>query len=161
MRYIQLFESYTATNADYSAMVFNVPNFKEDFEKLAEAFLRDLGKDYDLRKGEKFDPKIGNCAWYSKKFFEWCENQRLPIKLIYFDETKKNKEAHIAPYLEGWVIDFTYKQFSDNSKQSFRVGKPEDYEKLGYVLSPENIYDEFPNWIETIYSLKKKEDEVH
>jgi hypothetical protein len=158
MRYIKLFESYTSANSDYSAMVSTVPNFKNDFEKLAEAFLRDLGKNYVLRKGEKFNPKIGNCAWYSKMFFTWCENQRLPIKLIYFDETDSKKEAHIAPYLEGWVIDFTYKQFSMDPDQSFKVGKPEDYKKLGYSLSQENIYDEFPSWIETIYSLKRRSE---
>jgi len=156
MRYIQLFESYTATNADYSAMVSNVPNFKDDFEKLAEAFLRDLSKDYDIRKGKDFDKKIGNCAWFTQKFFEWCENQRLPVRIIYFDETDKNQDAHIAPFLEGWVIDFTYKQFSKNPKQDFRVGKPEDYEKLGYKTGRENIYEEFPDWIDEIYSLKKK-----
>jgi hypothetical protein len=156
MKYLKFFESYTATNADYSAMVFNVPNFKDDFEKLAEAFLRDLGENYDLRKGKEFDPKVGNAAWFANKFFTWCENQRLPIRLFYFDATDKNKEAHIAPYLEGWIIDFTYKQFSKDPKQALRVGKPEDYEKLGYKLSQENVYDEFPSWIEEIYSLKKK-----
>jgi hypothetical protein len=39
-------------------MVSTVPNFKNDFENLAEAFLRDLGKNYVLRKGEKFNPKM-------------------------------------------------------------------------------------------------------
>ena len=153
MRYLKFFESYTATNTDYSAMVFTVPNFKDDFEKLAEAFLRDLSKDYDIRKGKDYDPELGNDAWLTQKFFEWCEAQRLPIRIIYFD---KGETGHVAPFLEGWVIDFAYKKISKNPKQSFRVGKPEDYEKLGYKTGRENIYEEFPDWIEKIYSLKKK-----
>ena len=86
MRYLKFFESYTATNTDYSAMVFTVPNFKDDFEKLAEAFLRDLSKDYDIRKGKEYDSELGNDAWFTQKFFEWCEAQRLPIRIIYFDK---------------------------------------------------------------------------
>lgn len=154
MRHLQLFESYTATNADYNAMVFTVPNFKDDFEKLAESFLRDLSKDYDIRKGKEYNPKIGNDAWLTQKFFEWCELQRLPIKTIYFDKTN-GEEGHIAPYLEGWVIDFAYNKLSKRNKKSLRVGKPEDYEKLGYLTGRENIYEEFPEWIQGIYSLKK------
>lgn len=154
MRYIKLFESYTAANADYSAMVSNVPNFKDDFEKLAEAFLRDLSKDFVIRKNKEYDPKIGNDAWFTQKFFEWCELQRLPIKTIYFDKVD-GEDGHIAPYLEGWVIDFAYNKLSKKNK-ALRVGKPEDYEKLGYSTRRENIYDEFPDWIEKIYSLKKK-----
>lgn len=157
MKYLSLFETYTATlNSDYLPVVTSVPHIKAGCERLAEVFLDELGKEYDLRKGKKFDKEIGNCAWFTLEFFRWCENQRLPVKVIHFPETSKAKDAHVAPYLQGFVIDFAHKQFSQNPKDRFKVSEPKQYSKYGYDPSQADILDEFPNWIQTIHPLKKK-----
>jgi len=157
MKYIKLYESYVATlNSDYNPMVTNVPDIPGGYDKLADSFLYDLGKNYDLRKGKPFDKEIGNCAWFTQEFIRWCELQRIPMQIIYFPETEKAKDAHVAPYSNGLVIDFAYKQFSKDKKEKFKIGKPEDYKKFGYDPDKADILDEFPNWITDIFSLKKK-----
>jgi hypothetical protein len=157
MKYIKLYESYVATlNSDYNPMVTNVPDIPGGYDKLADSFLYDLGKNYDLRKGKPFDKEIGNCAWFTQEFIRWCELQRIPMQIIYFPETEKAKDAHVAPYSNGLVIDFAYKQFSKDKKEKFKIGKPEDYKKFGYDPDKADILDEFPNWVTTIRPLKEK-----
>jgi hypothetical protein len=157
MKHLFLFETYTATlNSDYLPVVTDIPHIKSNCERLAEVFLEDLGKNYDLRSGKKFDKEIGNCAWFTQEFFRWCENQRLPVGIVYFPETKKAKDAHVAPYVGGLVIDFAHKQFSGNPKERFKVSEIKEYSKYGYDPTQVDILDEFPNWIESVHPLKKK-----
>lgn len=157
VKHILIYESYTATlNQDYLPVVTNVPNLKRDYETIAQGYLKDIEKDYNIGKGKPFDKKKGNCAWYAKDFYRWCEIARIPVQIIYFPETKKQKNAHVAAYMDGYVIDFAHKQFSKNKKETFKVSKPEDYSKFGYDPNKADVLDEFPNWIETIYPPDKK-----
>jgi hypothetical protein len=157
MKHISLYETYTATaNQSYLPVVTNVPNLKRDYETVASSYLKSLRKDYELGKGKQFDKKTGNCAWFTQDFFRWCEISRVPCKVIYFPETKKQEDAHVAAYMNGWVIDFAHKQFSKDKDETFKISKPEHYSKFGYDVSKADILDEFPNWIEQIYPPKSK-----
>jgi len=157
MKYISLYESYTATlNRDYLPVVSNVPNLRRDYEAVAKSYLKDIEKDYDIGNGKPFDKKTGNCAWYAQDFFRWCEIARTPVQLIYFPETSKQKNAHVAGYMDGWVIDFAHKQFSKDKDEKFKVSKPEHYSKFGYDVSKADVLDEFPSWIEKTYPPKSK-----
>lgn len=156
MKHIKLFEFYSAKNADYGPMTTVVPNFQSDCIALGENFLDELGKDYILRKGKPFDKKEGNCAWYSQEFYRWCENNRIPVQLVYFKNDDPKGEDHIAPILNGWVVDFGIKQFTKKPKQEFRIGKVEDYKKWGYNPDKAEILEVFPDFIETINPLKER-----
>lgn len=157
MKHVLIFESYTATlNKDYLPVVNEVPNLKGDYETIAKSYLDELKKEYNLGKGKPFNSKIGNDAWFAGDFFRWCEIARMPVQLIFFPETKKQKNAHIAIYMDGWVIDFTHKEFSKDEKEMVKVLKPEEYKKYGYDVAKADILDEFPNWVEDIYPPRKK-----
>lgn len=137
-------------------MLFTVPNFESDCIALAKSFLYDLGKDYVLRKGKPFDKKQGNCAWFSQEFYRWCELYRIPVQLVYFKNSNKEKEDHIAPICNGWVVDFTIKQFTKDPKQEFKISRVDAYKKYGFDPDKAEILEVFPDWIEDIYPLKGK-----
>ena len=102
-KFIRTFDDYETPMVPYSLKVT-----KEGIENIANNFLREVGKDYDLRKGKEFDKKKGNCAWFTEFFYEWSEINRIPAKIIYFDETEKAKDAHIAILIDDFVLDFAY-----------------------------------------------------
>ena len=156
MKHLLLFEFYSAINQDLNPTLFTVPNFETDCMALAEAFLDELSTDYVLRKGKPFNPKEGNCAWFSQEFYRWCENNRIPVQLVYFQNEKKDGEDHIAPILNGWVVDFTIKQFTKKPKQEYKVSRVEDYKKYGFDPNKAEILEVFPDWIETIAPLKER-----
>jgi hypothetical protein len=150
MKFIRTFDDYENQMVPTSFKVS-----KPGVENIADQFLRDLGKDYDLRVGKEFDKKKGNCAWYVQEFYQWCENNRTPVRIVYFPETEKAKDAHIAILIDDLVLDFAHKQFSKDKKERYSVLPLKAYMKYGYSDKIE-VLDEFPNWIEDIYPLDEK-----
>ena len=104
---------------------------------------------YDLRFGQKFDKNKSNCAWFTTEFYNWAKQKSLDVKVIYFDS---DIEAHIAPMLDGKVIDFAVKQFTKNTDDDYKILSPEDYKQFGYDKF--EVYDELPN-LETIFSADR------
>lgn len=157
MKHLKIFETYVSTaSKSYLPIVTDVPNLEENYRRLASDFLASISKDYDTRKGKPYIKGKGNCAWFTQEFFDWCETQRIPMKIIYFNGTKDGKKPFVAPYSEGWVIDFTHKQFTKNSKSQFKILQAKDFEEYGYDPEQAEIYDEFPNWIQNISPLDTK-----
>jgi hypothetical protein len=150
-KFIRTFDDY-----DTPILPFGLKITKEGVENLADQFLEDLGRDYNLRKNKQFDPKEGNCAWFTETFYEWSEINNIPARIIYFPETDKTKNAHIAILIGEFVLDFTHKQFSKDSKEIFSINKPKHYEKFGYDVDDAQVVDEFPSWVEDLYPLKEK-----
>ena len=150
MKFIRTFDDYENQMVQTSFKVS-----KPGVENIADQFLRDLGKNYDLRVGKEFDKKKGNCAWYVQEFYQWCENNRTPVRIVYFPETEKAKDAHIAILVDDLVLDFAHKQFSKDKKEKYSVLPLKAYMKYGYSDKIE-VLDEFPNWIEDIYPLDEK-----
>lgn len=150
MKFIRTFDDYENQMVPTSFKVS-----KPGVENIADQFLRDLGKNYDLRVGKEFDKKKGNCAWYVQEFYRWCENNRTQVRIVYFPETKKAKDAHIAILVDDLVLDFAHKQFSKDKKERYSVLPLKAYMKYGYSDKIE-VLDEFPNWIEDIYPLDEK-----
>ncbi len=150
MKFVRTFDDYENQMVPTSFKVS-----KPGVENIADQFLRDLGKNYDLRVGKEFDKKKGNCAWYVQEFYQWCENNRTPVRIVYFPETKKAKDAHIAILVDDLVLDFAHKQFSKDKKERYSVLPLKSYMKYGYSDKIE-VLDEFPNWIEDIYPLDEK-----
>ena len=150
MKFIRTFDDYENQMVPTSFKVS-----KPGVENIADQFLRDLGKNYDLRVGKEFNKKKGNCAWYVQEFYQWCENNRTPVRIVYFPETEKAKDAHIAILVDDLVLDFAHKQFSKDKKEKYSVLPLKAYMKYGYSDKIE-VLDEFPNWIEDIYPLDEK-----
>jgi hypothetical protein len=150
-KFIRTFDDY-----DTPILPYNLNVTKEGIENLADGFLKDLGKDYDLRKDKPFDKKKGNCAWFTESFYEWCEINNIPARIIYFPETDKAKDAHVAILIGDFVLDFTHKQFSKDPKDNFAVNKVKHYEKFGYNTGEAEVVDEFPSWIDSIHPLDDK-----
>ena len=150
-KYIRTFDDYETPMVPYTLNVT-----KEGIENLADSFLKEVRKDYDLGKGKEFNKKKGNCAWFTEFFYEWSEINRVPAKIIYFDETEKAKDAHVAILIGDFVLDFAYKQFSKDKDQLYKVSKLREYSKLGYDPDKTEVVDEFPSWIDDIYPLDAK-----
>ena len=150
-KFIRTFDDY-----DTPILPYNLNVTKEGIENLADGFLKDLGKDYDLRQDKPFDKKKGNCAWFTESFYEWCEINNIPARIIYFPETDKAKDAHVAILIGDFVLDFAYKQFSKDKDQEYKISKLKEYSKLGYDPDKTEVVDEFPSWIDDIYPLDAK-----
>ena len=128
MKFIRTFDDYENQMVPTSFRVT-----KSGVENIADQFLRDLGKNYDLRVGKEFNKKKGNCAWYVQEFYQWCENNRTPVRIVYFPETEKAKDAHIAILVDDLVLDFAHKQFSKDKKEKYSVLPLKDYKKYGFL----------------------------
>ena len=117
--------------------------------RVANQFISDLSKVYDLRFGKPFDKNKANCAWFTIQFFNWAKAEGLDVKVAYFDS---DVEAHIAPVLNGKIIDFAVKQFTGNPNDNYLILNPEDYQNYGYQTF--EIYDELPE-LETVFPADK------
>jgi hypothetical protein len=150
MKFIVTFDDYENRMVPTSFKVS-----KPGIENIADQFLRDLRKNYDLGVGKEFNPKKGNCAWYVQEFYQWAENNRTPVRIVYFPETEKAKDAHIAILVDDLVLDFAHKQFSKDKKEKYSILPLKAYKKYGYSDEME-VLDEVPSWIEDIYPADKK-----
>lgn len=108
---------------------------------LANSFLDEMSSEYDLRLGKEFDKEKANCSWFTNEFNKWAKSKGLEPKVVYFPA---NEESHTASYLDGQILDFTIKQFTQNSEDIFDITTPEDYEQYGYNTF--EILDEVPDW---------------
>ena len=151
MKFISTFDDY-----ENKFVPYNVNVTKEGVLALAEDFLRDLGKNYHLDVGKPFDKNKGNCAWFTEEFYNWSENNRVPGRIIYFSETEKAKDAHVAILIGDLVLDFTHKQFSKDPKEKFSILPIEEYKKYGYDVETYEVYDGLPNWITDMHPLREK-----
>ena len=129
MRYIKTYKIFESNNLD----------------SMVNQFIADISKSYDLRFGQEFDKNKANCAWFTDEFYRWSKSKGLDVKVVYFDS---NIEAHIAPMIDGKVIDFTVKQFTKNPNDDYLILTPEDYMKYGYDKF--EIWDEMPE-LQTIF----------
>jgi hypothetical protein len=116
---------------------------------IANQFISDMAKIYDLRFGKPFDKNKANCAWFTIQFYNWAKSKGIDVKVVYFDS---DVEAHIAPLLNGKVFDFAVKQFTRNSNDNYLILRPEDYQKYGYQSF--EIYDDLPE-LETVFPADK------
>jgi hypothetical protein len=123
-------------------------------DTIANQFITDMSKVYNLRFGESFDKNKANCAWFTGEFYKWAKSKDLNVKVVYFDS---NIEAHIAPMIDDKVIDFSVKQFTKNPNDNYLILIPEDYKKYGYDKF--EIYDEMPK-LETIFPADKIQESM-
>lgn len=122
----------------------------------------------------------GNCAFYTKDFFNFCKATGRPCKIIYMplaNPTTEDAEDHIVPVFNNHIIDFAkvpHKGVAKHDREStkiptFNPGISEDswprvsenkpelftinglYGKLGY-LSNSN----YAEWIKEIYDLSEE-----
>jgi hypothetical protein len=147
MRFIRTFDDY-----ENQIVPVELNITKYGIENLANEFLRNLKKSYDLRVGKPFNKNKGNCAWFTQEFYQWAENNRIPCRIIYFPETEEAKDAHVAILIGKLVLDFAHKQFSKDSKEKFSILPMRKYRKYGYSDKVE-VLDEFPSWITSISPL--------
>lgn len=125
--------------------------FESDLElnSVATEFINHLSKFYDLRLGKIFNKDVANCAWFTKEFSDWSKSNDIDSKFIYFDS---DTEAHIAPFINNKVLDFTVKQFTKNPDDNYLILSPEEYKKFGY--NNFQILNELPKDL-TIREAKK------
>ena len=116
-------------------------NFQDGLESIAESFLNDFEKQYDLRLGKSFDREKANCAWFTNEFIDWANDKGYDFKVAYFPA---DEESHTAPIKDGQIIDFTIKQFTKDPTDDYAINTPEDYKQYGYETY--EIIDEVPEW---------------
>lgn len=112
-----------------------------NLESLANSFLDEKSNRYDLRIGEYFDREKANCAWFTNEFNDWAKSNGIDVKVIYFPA---DEESHTASFINGEILDFTIKQFTQNPNDRFKITLPEDYKQYGYETY--EILDEVPDW---------------
>jgi len=125
MRYLKTYKLFESKNLDC----------------LANQFLDEYSYQYDLRLGKSFDKEKANCSWFTKEFYNWAKSKSIDVEIVYFDS---DVEAHIAPMIDGQIIDFSVKQFTKNRDDDYLILTPKDYVKWGYPKY--EILSEFPDW---------------
>jgi hypothetical protein len=148
MRFIKTFDDY-----ETPIVPFEVNITRQGIETVANQFIEYIGNIYKLRRNKEYDNEIGNSVWFTKRFYEWAENNRTQCRIIYFyDSDDEEKKPHIAIIIEDLVLDFTHKKLSEDPKEKFYIGHPKTYIKYGY--DKYELLDDFPNWTEKAKSLK-------
>lgn len=150
-KFIRTFDDY-----DTPFLPHDLHITEDGLKNLADQFLEKIGKSYDLRKDKPYNSKKGNAAWFTESFYEWCEINNIPARIIYFPKTEKSKFSHIAVLIGNFVVDFAYKKLSGNPKDNYSINKVTHYLKYGYNIEDAEVVDEFPSWVENINSLNVK-----
>lgn len=152
-RFIKTFDDYETPMVPVELNIT-----REGIASIANEFLRELGKNYDLRRDKAYDPELGNDAWYVERFYQWAENTKTPCRIIYFfhPEEAKGKDPHMAIIIGDLVLDFAHKKLSKDRKEKFAITPPKDYEKYGF--REYDLLDDYPSWTEEINPLRPKED---
>ena len=94
---------------------------------------------------------LGNCAFFAKDFYEWCQSKGIECQLIYLKQDENfvvgdDIEDHIAPMVDEQLIDFVYTPMG----VSRRV-REKSSEAIERQLSPEitqknNIVKKYGHW---------------
>lgn len=53
---------------------------------------------------------LGNCAFFAKDFYQWCQKSGIDCKLAYCEQLAPDdiREDHIIPMVDTYLIDFVY-----------------------------------------------------
>lgn len=127
---------------------------------LIESFVSDYLKEckWDIKSS------LGNCAFFSKDFYDWCQSKKIECRLVYLKQnesfsTSGEIEDHIVVAVDDYIIDFVYtdkgvskKVREDNFLEALRrqvtpeitpIDKfKEKYQKWGYDTLEEIPYSE-------------------
>ena len=133
MKYLKKFKLFEFSNP-YESII-------GDMQDIANNFISEMSKKYDLRLGKPFDKEKANCSWFTKVFFDWAKSKSIPVEIVYFDS---DVEAHIAPLIGDKVIDFAVKQFTKEPNDNYKILEIDDYKKWGYQKA--EILKDFPEW---------------
>ena len=110
------------------------------------------------------DISLGNCAFFTKDFYEWCMREGIECKIAYLKQddrfsTGAEIEDHIVPIVNGKMIDFVYtdqgvsrrSRLSNKEESLRRQSDPEitdtrdfekKYSKWGYYQIEEITYED-------------------
>ena len=110
------------------------------------------------------DISLGNCAFFTKDFYEWCMREGIECKIAYLKQddrfsTGAEIEDHIVPIVNGKMIDFVYtdqgvsrrSRLSNKEESLRRQSDPEitdtrdfekKYSKWGYYQIEEIPYED-------------------
>lgn len=124
--------------------------------ELVSSYLDDCGWAIDI--------SLGNCAFFTKDFYEWCISKGVECKIAYLkqdDRFSKGTEIedHIVPIVDGKMIDFVYTdqgiskraRLSNEEESLRRQSDPEitdirdfekKYSKWGYYQIEEITYED-------------------
>jgi len=125
---------------------------------VVQEYIRDIK--WDIKNS------LGNCAFFAKDFYEWCQKNGIECKLIYLKQDENfivgdEIEDHIIPMVDGQLIDFVYtdqgvsrrvrKDKRNESEAILRQSNPEittldrfrdKYSKWGYNTVEEISYQD-------------------
>lgn len=127
----------------------------QDITSIVNDYLRD--SNWDIKNS------LGNCAFFAKDFYEWCQKRGIDCKLIYLKQDENfavgaEIEDHIIPMVDNQLIDFVYTEQGvsrrvrkDLPEAIFRQFNPEitlfdtfreKYSKWGYNTVEEISYQD-------------------
>lgn len=111
---------------------------------LIKSFVTDYLEDckWDIKNS------LGNCAFFAKDFYDWCQSKKIQCRLIYLKQDEKfsksgDIEDHIVVAIDDYIIDFVY----TNKGVSKKTRENNFLEALKRQMSPE---------ITAIYEFKEK-----
>lgn len=79
--------------------------FESNVNSIIDSYLSDIK--WDIQNS------LGNCAFFAKDFYEWCQSKGIKCQLIYLKQDEDfivgdEIEDHIAPMIDEQLIDFVY-----------------------------------------------------
>ena len=101
---------------------------------LIESFVSDYLKDckWNIKNS------LGNCAFFAKDFYDWCQSKKIECRLIYLKQDENfsksgDIEDHIVVAIDDYIIDFVYTQKGVSKK----IREENFLEALKRQMSPE------------------------
>lgn len=175
----------------FDNLIEQILNSNPNLEQIAQRFCEEF-----LSKYETNHVGSHNCAWATEQFVLWARKNNVSAQAIYLvwpeketvkelkqkgilgQYTSDDGESHIAPVVNGTIIDFTYRQFDNAFNGCAKITRTKDwkgvYGKYGYGTNtievngkPESVlvddFDTLKNMkeiggITTIYPSKMKKN---
>ena len=98
-------------------------------------------------------PGSGNCSWFAREFYSWAEKNNYKPKIILFPNTDRERQLHIVPVINGYIIDYI-QAFSNNKPYLiFPIGSPQINQRLTLASLHPNAANHYKEWYdEFIYA---------
>lgn len=176
---------------NFDKLVQTILEGTESIEQIAQRFCEEF-----LSKYQTNHVGSHNCAWATQQFILWARKNNIPAQSIYLvwpeketvkelkqkgilgQHTSDDGESHIAPVVNGTIIDFTYKQFDNSFNGCAKITRASNwksvYGRYGYGINtvevngkPESVliddFDKLKNMeeiggISTIFPSKLKKN---
>lgn len=115
----------------------------EEISSIVDDYIKDCK--WDIQNS------LGNCAFFAKDFYEWCQSKEYDCKLIYLKQDEDfivgdEIEDHIAPMIDEQLIDFVYTPIGVSKRVRQNSANAIKRQLYPEITQKNNIVEKYGHW---------------